>query len=64
MYFSLVRVFRYTHRSVRLREEHGLRVFENWLLRKIFGHKNEVTEEWNTQHNESLRDLCSSPSIV
>jgi len=39
-------------------------VFENWLLRKIFGHKNEVTEEWNTQHNESLRDLCSSPSIV
>jgi hypothetical protein len=54
MHFSLVPVtFRYTHRSVRLREEHGLRVFENSVLRKMFGpKKNEVTEEWNTQHNE------------
>jgi hypothetical protein len=36
-----------------LREEHGLRVFENRVLRKIFGpKKNEVTEEWNMQHDE------------
>jgi hypothetical protein len=54
MYFSLVPVnFRYTHRSVTLREEHGLKVSENRVLRKIFGpKKNEVTEEWTIQHNE------------
>jgi len=54
MYFSLVPVtFRYTHKYVRLREEHGLRVFESRVLRKIFGpKKNDVPEEWTTQHNE------------
>jgi hypothetical protein len=48
-----------------LREEHGLRVFENRALRRIFGPKrDEVTEEWRKLHNEELRDLYSSPSIV
>jgi hypothetical protein len=51
--------------SLTLREEHGLRVFENRLLRRIFGPKrDEVTREWRKLHNEELRDLYSSPSII
>jgi hypothetical protein len=51
--------------SLTLREEHRLRVFENRVLRKIFGPKrDEVTEEWRKLHNEELRDLYSSPSII
>jgi hypothetical protein len=45
--------------------EHRLRVFENRLLRKIFGPKrDEVTGEWRKLHNKELRDLYSSPSII
>jgi hypothetical protein len=52
-------------RSLTLREEHRLRVFENRVLRKIFGpKKGEVTVEWRKLHNEELRDLYSSPSII
>ena len=48
-----------------LREEHRLRVFENRVLRRIFGPKrNEVTGEWRKLHNEELNDLYSSSSIV
>jgi hypothetical protein len=48
-----------------LREEHRLRVFENRVLRRIFGPKrNEVTEEWRKLHNKELRDLYSSSSII
>jgi hypothetical protein len=48
-----------------LREEGRLRVFENNLLRRIFGYKkDEVTEEWRKLHNEELNDLYSSPSIL
>jgi hypothetical protein len=51
--------------SLTLREEHRLRVFENRVLRRIFGPKrNEVTGEWTKLHNEEFRDLYSSPSII
>jgi hypothetical protein len=50
--------------SLKLREEHRLRVFENRVLKRIFGLKrDEVTVEWRKLHNEELRDLYSSPSI-
>jgi hypothetical protein len=48
-----------------LREEHRLRVFENRVLRRIFGTKrDEVTGEWRKLHNEELRDLYSSSSVI
>jgi len=48
-----------------LREEHRLRVFENRVLRRIFGpKKDEVIGEWKKLHNEELNNLYSSPSIV
>jgi hypothetical protein len=51
--------------SLTLREEYRLRVFENKVLRKILGPKrNEVTGEWRKLHNEEIRDLYSSPSII
>src|SRR5215510_9342015 len=50
--------------SLTLREVHRLMVFENRVLR-VFGPKrDEVTEEWRKLHNEELKDLYSSPSIV
>jgi hypothetical protein len=46
-------------------EEHRLRVFENRVLRRIFGPKrNEVTGEWRKLHNKELRDLYSSLNII
>jgi uncharacterized membrane protein len=42
-----------------------LRVFENRVLRRIFGPKSDqVTGEWRKLHNKELRDLFSSPSII
>jgi hypothetical protein len=46
-------------------EGHRLRVFENRVLRKAFGLKrDEVIGEWRKLHNEELRDLYSSSSII
>jgi hypothetical protein len=51
--------------SFTLREEHRLRVFENRVLRRIFGPKrDEVTGGWRKLHNEELHGLYSSPSII
>jgi hypothetical protein len=51
--------------SVALREEHRLRVFENRVLRGIFGPKrDEVTGEWRRLHTEELNDLYSSSSLI
>jgi hypothetical protein len=48
-----------------LMEEHRLRVFENRVLRRIFGPKSdEVTGEWRRMHKEELNALYSSPNII
>ena len=48
-----------------LREERRLRVFENRVLRKVFGpNRDEVTGEWRKLHNGELSDFYSLPNIV
>ncbi|KAJ4438640.1 hypothetical protein ANN_14587 [Periplaneta americana] len=51
--------------TLTLREEHRLRVFENKVLRKVFGAKrDEVTGEWRKLHNAELHALYTSPDII
>jgi hypothetical protein len=51
--------------SLTLREENRLRVFENRVLRRIFGPKrDDVTGEWRKLHNEQLHILYSLPNII
>ena len=51
--------------SLTLREERRLRVFENTLLRRVYGPKrDEITKEWRKLHNEELSELYSLPNIV
>jgi hypothetical protein len=51
--------------SLTLKEEHRLTVFENRVLRRIFGTKrDEETGGCRKLHNEELHNLYSSPSII
>ena len=51
--------------SLTLREERKLRVFENKVLRRIFGpRRDEVTGDWRRLLNKELNDLYCSPNIV
>ena len=48
-----------------MKEERRLRVFENRVLRRIYGAKrDELTGEWRKLHNGELSDLSSSPNII
>jgi hypothetical protein len=47
-----------------LEEEHRLRVFENRVLRRIFGPKREEDGSWRKLHSDELHSLYSSPNIV
>ena len=50
--------------SLTLKEEYRLRVFENRILRRIFGQKRDENREWRRLHNEELHSLYRSPNIV
>jgi hypothetical protein len=50
--------------SLTLREEHRLRVFENRVLRRIFGPKREEDGSWRKLHNDEFHNLYYSPNIV
>jgi hypothetical protein len=50
--------------SLTLREVHRLSVFENKVLRRIFGPKREEDGSWRKLHNDELHNLYSSPNIV
>jgi hypothetical protein len=48
-----------------VREKCRLRLFENWVLRGIYGPKrDEVTDEWKKLHNEEPNDLYYSTNII
>jgi hypothetical protein len=48
-----------------LREEHRLRLFENRVLRRIFGSKrDEIIGSWKKLNNEELHNLNSSPNVI
>jgi hypothetical protein len=51
--------------SLTLRDEQRLRVFENWVLMRIFGPtRDKVTRGWRKMHNEELHNLYSSPYMI
>ena len=63
----ILSVFCYGFRTwcVTLREKRRLRLFENRVLRRIFGpQKDDVTEEWRRLNNMHDYDLCPSPNII
>jgi hypothetical protein len=51
--------------SFTLRKKRRLRVFENLVLRRIFGpNRDEVKREWREIHTEELNDMYSLPNII
>ena len=50
--------------SLKLREECRLKVFENRILRQIFGPKRNANREWRRLHNDKLHSLYRSPNMV
>jgi hypothetical protein len=51
--------------SLTVREENRLRVFENMVLRRIFGPKrDELMGDWRKLHNKELHNFYSSPNII
>jgi hypothetical protein len=64
-YILPVVLYGYETWSLTLREERRLRVFENMVLRRVFGpERDEVTGEWRRLHNGELNYLYSSPTTV
>jgi hypothetical protein len=60
-----VDLYGYETWSLAVWEEHSLRIFENRVLRRLFGtKKDELGVGWRKLHNEEPRDLYSSPSII
>ena len=58
-------MYGYENLSLTLKEEHLLRVFQNKVLRRIFGPKRDkVTGEWREPYNEELNELYSSPNTI
>jgi hypothetical protein len=65
MFYDFLNIMSIDYGSLTLREEQILRVFENRMLRRIFGPKrDEPTGEWRRLHKEELNDLYSSPNII
>jgi hypothetical protein len=61
----MIKIYRTIILLTFMREESSLRVFENKVLRRMFGPKrDEVTEEWRRLHNKELYALYSSPNII
>jgi len=58
-------LYRHEMLSLRLREKHKLRVFENKMLRRIFGSRTEeVAGDWRRLNNEGLHNMYALPNSI
>ena len=64
MYQLVIVLYRCEAWSLTLKEECRIRLFENRILRRIFGPKRDENGEWRRLHNEELHSLYRSPNIV